>query len=370
MKVLSIFIICIVAAAAAAWLMWQQFLNTSPSGSAEGFIYEVKPGKNLHQVARELENLGVVKGATWFLVMAKISGQSNGLKVGEYQLSRNLRPMEVLQIITSGKSVGRNFTIAEGLNLFEISAAFEEHGFGTRTEFWKTVHDRAFIKELLGENIFSLEGYLYPETYQITRYSDLRSIVRGMVERFLAVYRRSAEPLATKVKMSRHQVVTLASIIEKETGAPEERPVISSVFHNRLAKGMMLQTDPTVLYGKAVVEGHLSMNITRADLNRPTEYNTYTRTGLPPGPIASPGEAALVAAVQPVPSDYLYFVSRNNGTHIFSKDLASHTKAVNSFQVNAEARKGKSWRDLKKARAGVNLQKVAPNPPSSEKWVK
>jgi UPF0755 protein len=233
------------------------------------------------------------------LLVAKIKGDSNRMKVGEYLFMRNMSPMDVLSTLTSGRSVGRKFTISEGLNIFEIADLYEKQGFGSRKEFWKWINDPEFVTELLGERQLTLEGYLYPETYQITKYTDTKSVIRAMVARFLDVYRREIEPLIEGSGFSRHQMVTLASIIEKETGAPEERETISSVFHNRLKIKMPLQTDPTVLYGKAKKLGKYEISITRADLTEPTEYNTYVIKSLPPGPVSNPGRAAMLAALQP-----------------------------------------------------------------------
>jgi UPF0755 protein len=168
-----------------------------------------------------------------------------------------------------------------------------------------------------------------------------------MVSKFKTVY-KTIESVSKISGLSRHQILTLASIIEKETGAPQERPLISSVFHNRLNKHMMLQTDPTIIYGKALEVGNMEIKISRADLTRYTPYNTYVIKSLPPGPIASPGRAALLAAVQPAASDFLYFVSHNDGTHQFSADYKSHVNAVKKFQLDPKAREGKSWRDLGK----------------------
>lgn len=364
-KIFSLsFLLVLLLCVGIGWKIWDGFLNSAPSDSPEEVTFEVKPGQTLHSVARDLEKQGFVRRANFFLLLAKLTDQSNQLKVGEYMLRKNMRPKEVLEVITSGHSVGRNFTVAEGLNLFEISDLYETNGFGSKKEFWKWVNDPEFAEQLLGEKVKSLEGYLYPETYQITKYTDTKSVIRAMVARFLDIYRRNVEPLAKESKMTRHQIVTLASIIEKETGAPEERATISSVFHNRLNKGMLLQTDPTVLYGKARKLGKMEIVINRSDLSAPTEYNTYVIRGLPPGPIASPGEAAMLAALAPANTDYLYFVSQNNGTHIFSKDLGAHNRAVQKYQVSAKAREGHSWRELKKARASENLQSIK-SPPSS-----
>jgi len=173
-----------------------------------------------------------------------------------------------------------------------------------------------------------------------------------MVQRFLKTYKKIRNENRFQVDLAilpnRHSIVTLASIIEKETGAAEERPIISSVFHNRLNKKMRLQTDPTVIYGILDKTGVMTKNIRKKDLREPNKYNTYTFRGLPVGPIANPGKEALLAALQPEPTDFLYFVSRNQGTHVFSKNYRDHTNAVRRFQLNRAARKGKSWRDLKK----------------------
>lgn len=169
-----------------------------------------------------------------------------------------------------------------------------------------------------------------------------------MVRRFFIIF-QDTQKQAVVSNLNPQQVVVLASIIEKETGAPQERSLISAIFHNRLALKMKLQTDPTIIYGKALQTGEVEINITRKDLTEPTPYNTYVIPALPPGPIANPGQDALIAAVKPAPVKYLYFVSKNDGTHVFSETYAQHAKAVNDYQVNAKAREGKSWRDLKTA---------------------
>lgn len=340
-----------------AWRFYDGFLNSPASESADEVVYEVKPGKTLTGVAKDLEAQGLIRDAQLFLLVAKIKGESNRMKVGEYMFAKNMTPIDVLSILTSGRSIGKKFTVSEGLNIFEIADLYESQGFGSRKEFWRWVNDPELAKELLGERLTSLEGYLFPETYQITKYTDTKSVVKAMVARFLDVYRREIEPLVEASTFSRHQMMTLASIIEKETGAPEERETISSVFHNRLKIKMPLQTDPTVLYGKALRTGKYEINITRADLLSPNEYNTYTIKALPPGPVANPGKAAMLAALQPAKTEYLFFVSQNDGTHIFSKTYADHRKGVQKFQMNSKAREGRSWRELNKNRAGENLQK-------------
>lgn len=328
-----------------------EFMSSRPSSVSQDVVYEVTPGKGFSSVAKELEEKGLIKDAFLFNIYARLTGERAKLKVGEYLLKTNMVPTEVMAVISSGKSIARSFTVSEGLSIYEIANLYEQQKFGTAAEFLKWVRDPQLIKTLLGqnksENYPSLEGYLFPETYMLTRYTDTRSLVTKMVQRFLYVYNEVIAQAEVK-SLSRHEVVTLASIIEKETGAAFERPMISSVFHNRLAKNMRLQTDPTIIYGKAELSGKIEINITRADLSNPTRYNTYVIYGLPPGPIANPGREALLAAVKPVQSRNLFFVSQNDGTHIFSETYEQHNRAVQAYQRNAKAREGKSWRDLNK----------------------
>lgn len=323
-----------------------EFLKTPPSSEPQEVIYEVIPGKGFNSIAKELEQKGLIKNSFFFSIYARASGERSKLKVGEYLLRTNMPPKEILSIITSGKSIGRSFTVSEGLCIYEIAELYEKQGFGKATDFMAVVRDVEFIKSLLGESHSSLEGYLFPETYELTKYTDAKTLISNMVKRFFVVY-NEVFPQAIIHGWSRHQIVTLASIIEKETGAPQERPLISSVFHNRLQKKIRLQTDPTIIYGKAEQTGKIEISITRADLNTPTPYNTYVIEGLPPGPIANPGKEALLAALKPTTSDYLFFVSQNDGTHVFSSDYKAHQRAVQKFQLNPKAREGKSWRNLR-----------------------
>lgn len=323
------------------------FMTSRPGAIAQDVVYEVAPGKGFNSIAQELEQKGLIRNALFFSLVARAKGERSKLKVGEYLLRTNMLPQEILAVITSGKSIARSFTVTEGLSTYEIADLYEKQGFGKASDFLKLVRDPQTVKALLGRSEESLEGYLFPETYMLTKYTDTKALVSNMVKRFKVVYN---EVMAQGMLQGwgQHQIVTLASIIEKETGAPEERPLISSVFHNRLQKRMRLQTDPTVIYGKAERTGKIEINITRNDLVTPTRYNTYVINGLPPGPIANPGREALLAAVRPEMSEYLFFVSQNDGTHIFSVDYKGHQKAVQKYQVDRKAREGKSWRDLKK----------------------
>lgn len=343
------------AAAVFGYLAWD-FTSTPGSAESKEMIYEVLPSKSFMAVARDLELAGVIKSASAFNVYARLTGKRSELKRGEYLLRTDMRPGEVIDVITSGRSMAKPFTVSEGLNIFEIATLVERSGVGGREEFLSLVRDPAFVKSLLGEPLLSLEGYLYPETYQVTKFMGLRGLITAMVRRFEAVWQDVEKDPAFR-GWTRHQLVTFASLIEKETGAAFERPLISSVFHNRLRKRMRLQTDPTIIYGLALETGEIPRNISRADITKPTPYNTYVIPGMPPGPIANPGRDSMLAAIRPQPSEFLFFVSRNDGTHVFSATYEEHNNAVKSFQLNRKAREGKSWRDLDQSqRARDNAQ--------------
>lgn len=339
-------VLLVVASAGAVfgYLAWD-FMSTPGSAENKDVIYEVLPSKSFMAVARDLELAGVIKSASAFNVYARLTGERSRLKVGEYLLRTEMTPGEVIGVITSGRSVAKAFTVSEGLNIFDIALLVERAGIGSRQEFLGLVRDPAFVKSLLGDSLLSLEGYLYPETYQVTKFMGLRGLIVAMVRRFEAVWADIEKDPAFK-GWNRHQLVTFASLIEKETGAAFERPMISSVFHNRVRKKMRLQTDPTILYGIALESGEMPKNISRADLTRPTPYNTYVIPGMPPGPIANPGRDSMLAAMRPAQSDYIFFVSKNDGTHVFSVTYEDHNKAVRAFQIDPRAREGKSWRDL------------------------
>lgn len=331
-----------------------QFLRSGASSDNTEIIFDVNPGQSMPTVAKNLENAKLIKSAKLFQWYSRYRGMNPKLKRGEYALNAAMTPDEVLSVITSGKSIARNFTVAEGLNMWDIADLLEKNNYGTKQEALALFRDQEFIQSLLGEKLDSLEGYLFPETYKVTKFDTQKDIITQMVKRFLSVYAEIQPEITTfnqafpQRKWTRNQLVTFASIVEKETGAVHERPLVSSVFHNRLDKGMRLQTDPTVLYGVALIRGQFPKNITRTDLVTPTKHNTYTMYGLPPTPISNPGKEALLAALKPAQSKYLYFVSHNDGTHQFSENYEAHNAAVKTFQVDPKARKDKSWRDLNK----------------------
>lgn len=344
--IVTSFLTFVVAVGAGTAFLGYQVLKTPVSADTTEVIFEVAPGENATTVANKLQKNSLIRNASIFLYYSRFTNQNSKIKVGEYSLNQAMTPDEILSVLVSGKSIARSLTVIEGLNMFDIGSILEKAGIGSRQEFFALVKDKEFVKSLLGEELQSLEGYLFPETYKFTKFESMKSILTQMVRRFLIVW-KEIESEAKEMNWTRNQVVTFASIVEKETGLPTDRPIVSSVFHNRLDKKMRLQTDPTVLYGMALKVGFMPNNITKADLLTPTAYNSYTNAGLPPTPISNPGRESLIATVRPAASKYLYFVSRNDGTTVFSETLEQHNSAVRAYQLNPKAREGKSWKDLK-----------------------
>jgi UPF0755 protein len=314
-------------------------------------LVEVRPGETPAQVATALEAQGVIRSADDFLFLGRVIRQWKSLKVGEYRVSSSMTPIEIFSVITSGVSAAYRITVREGKNMFQVADAIQEAGLAQKHEFIALCRDKAFLRSLglTDPKIPSVEGYLYPETYFFNRTLGAKDMIREMVTRFKANWTAEIAQSAQRLRYTQHEVVTLASIIEKETGAPEERPLISSVFHNRLNKRMRLQSDPTTIYG---VWETFDGNLRKSHLLEKTPFNTYKIPALPVGAIANPGKEALAAAVAPAKSEYLFFVSRNDGTHVFTSKLEDHERAVRDYQLNRRAREGKSWRDLQKRQAG------------------
>jgi UPF0755 protein len=322
----------LVAAAMGAGLFLARSL--SPAAESEQSIdFRVEPGLSLGAVARDLEREGLVRHAWAFETLARWRGLSGELRAGEYDLSPHLSSGEILERIAEGRVRTYRIVIPEGLTAVEIAERLEEANLADPGEFLAAVRSQELVDQLEVEGE-SLEGYLFPETYQLARGLAAADIARAMVAQFHAIWPEIA-PGSEALGLSMLETVTLASIVEKETGVPEERPLIAAVFHNRLRRGMRLETDPTVIYGIPQFDG----NLRRTDLeDAANPYNTYRITGLPPGPIANPGAAALRATVAPVASNYLYFVSRNDGTHEFSSSYAEHAAAVDRYQRRGRSR--------------------------------
>jgi UPF0755 protein len=313
---------------AAAWA-WRD-MNTPVPLTPAGAVVFVPPGEPFRVVAARLHGAGVVRHPLLLSAWARYYGIDRTVRSGEYRFARAVSPLAVLEALRAHADSERVVTIPEGLTAEQIAVLLEEQGFGGRDVFRCVMEDVHLLRD------FSLpatgvEGYLFPDTYAFAAMAEPVDIVRAMLERF----RQESQALAARraaARLSEAEMVTLASVIEKETGQADERKLISGVFRNRLRLGMPLQSDPTVLYGRSAAGGP----ITRADLGDRGPYNTYVHRGLPPGPIANPGRAALEAAVAPVATRALYFVSRNDGSHEFSDTLDEHNRAVRQYQRNRD----------------------------------
>jgi UPF0755 protein len=243
-----------------------------------------------------------------------------------------MTPLEVIAKIARGDVFVITLTFPEGLSVAEMASIVESHGLDSATAFAAAASDPAAIRTL-DPSARTLEGYLFPETYRLGRKTDASRLVQLMVERVTQVITPELRGEAEKVGLSIHQLVTLASLVEKETARAEERPIVAAVYLNRFRIGMLLQCDPTVVYALQAV-GKYSGKLHHDDLAYDSPYNTYRYAGLPPGPIAAPGKASLEATVHPADVDYLYFVSRNDGSHEFATTLAEHNRNVQKYQVD------------------------------------
>jgi UPF0755 protein len=297
-----------------------------PAGEPRSVIVRVYPGTSLAGVADALQQQGVITSAWKFRWLARLTGKGAYLRAGEYDLNPGHTPGRILDTLAQGKVRLNEVTIPEGYNMVQIAATLQAAGLVKSERFLAICADQTLIREM-GVEGDTLEGYLFPDTYDIPFYMSEEAIIRMMVKHFKTVWGRYGAE-AKRQGMSMRKVVTLASIVEKETGRADERPLVSAVFRNRLRQGMRLQSDPTVIYGLSGFNGDL----TRRDLLTPHPYNTYTESGLPAGPIANPGEASIKAALRPAQCQYLYFVSRNDGSHQFSCCLSDHNAAVNHYQ--------------------------------------
>ncbi len=311
----------------AGWFL-SYALQPGPLQSEDKVVVSIPKGASIQQIVVILDKAGLINADARFILIARLTGLAGSLQAGEFSLQTNLKPVDVIRELAFAHPLEHSVTITEGLNTEEVADILAADGWVDKQRFLHLAHDRAFLDELGLRGSLSVEGYLFPDTYHLVRPPpEEKQIIRKLVERALSVWESLA---GTDVAsgLSRNEVFTLASIIEKETGRPEERPVIAGVFLNRLRKNMRLQSDPTVIYGMADFDG----NLLRSDLKEPTPYNTYLIPGLPPGPICNPGKEALQAVLLPDKNDYLYFVSRNDGTHHFSKTLKEHNRAVREYR--------------------------------------
>jgi len=346
---LVIIIITIIIITSVTFLIWISYFSVTPADPNNSIkkVLEIPRGISRQRVTNLLVENHIIKDSKRFMLLGILLQKWAKIKAGDYEFSSSQTPLEVFRTLESGVSVGRLITFPEGSNIYQIAETLDQEFNGKGQEFLSLTKDLSFIKSLGFESPApkTLEGYLHPDTYRIERSLSPKDLITIMREKQKKIWSENFSQRAQELRFSKHEILTLASIIEKETGAPFERKTISGVFHNRLKKGMRLQSDPTTIYG---MWHRYQGNIRRKDLREHTPYNTYTINRLPVGPIANPGFASIEAALYPEETDYLYFVSNNDGTHVFSKTLKEHNNAVRKTQLDPAAREGKSWRDLQK----------------------
>jgi len=330
LKWLTILAVLVAAAAGAGgYVLWTRMHAPHRGFTGELFV-EIPQGEGSRAIGRRLTDAGVVQDAWTFRAALRWSGRGRALQAGEYRFEAPASQLEIVERLANGDVYTIAITFPEGLTIGEMADVFEMRELGTAKDFRAAARDVSLIAEL-DPAARDLEGYLFPETYPVSRQADAVTLVRTMVERFKTVY---GEVSAGRDAggLSPRQVVALASLVEKETARPDERPIVAAVYRNRLAIGMGMQADPTVIYALRQT-GKYNGNIRRQDLSIDSPYNTYRYRGLPPGPIAAPGRAALEAALAPADVKYLYFVSRNDGSHVFASTLREHNANVQKFQV-------------------------------------
>ena len=302
------------------------FLATPPGDGKNTRIFDFAEGYSFRKFAGELESSGIISSARLFVIYARIRSADARVKAGSYQFSDGLSPAEILRRMVAGEIFAYRFAVPEGYSMYQIAELMESRGLFKKEAFLKQCVNREIPKDL-GIHGKSVEGYLFPSTYNIPPGMDEEGVIRMMVGQFEKVYGLKFADRVEALGISRSSVVTLASIIEKEAVSPAERPLIASVFRNRINRRMPLQSDPTAVYGVRSFPG----KVTKHDIMRRSPYNTYVIKGLPPGPIGNPGSEAIEAVLAPASTNYLYFVAKKDGSHFFSATLEEHNRAVRKY---------------------------------------
>jgi len=321
-----ILLILLIAMAMAAWFSWAALLPVTP-GEAKYVL--LRPGWSTRHIAETLQREGIIRSATAFLLLHYALGKGN-LKAGEYKFDAPASALRVRERVLRGDVFARTVVVPEGYNIYDIAEVVEQAGLGSAADFLDVAEHDVMLLHDIDPGAQSLEGYLFPDTYQFTRIDTPRDIAAAMVHRF----RQTAQKIGLLGQSDIRRIVTMASIVEKETGVAEERPLVAGVYYNRLDKDMLLGADPTVIYA-ALLAGRYRGTIYQSDLQFDSPYNTYKNPGLPPGPIANPGSASLEAAMHPQDTRFLYFVSDNLGHHRFSSSAAEHEKNVAAYRKAA-----------------------------------
>jgi UPF0755 protein len=332
-RVRTLFILFLLAVlGVGGWLAWALMQPLTPAGQTFVVLH---PGYSTRRIAAELKSAGVIRSADAFVLWHYLRHQRS-LKAGEYLFEKSASSIEVHRRLGHGDVYFHTVVIPEGFNMFDIAQAIQNAGLGASAEFLKVATTNTSLIADLAPAAKSLEGYLFPNTYEFSRMLTMEEMAAAMVKQFRQVAKEiglTAEGNANGVQ----QTVTLASIIEKETAAPEERPLVASVYLNRMAQHGALQADPSVIYAE-LLAGTYSGALHHADMQFDSAYNTYTHPGLPPGPIGNPGKTSLAAAMHPAATDYFYFVSNGNGHHRFAHSLEEHNKNVAAYRKEMNGR--------------------------------
>lgn len=332
MKKLALVLLVVIAAAAvAAYSLLQRVEQPYRGYDGDAAVVTIPQGSSTTTIGETLVGAGVVRDPLTFRLALWATGDARRLKAGDYRFDQALSARDVVGKLARGDVDQVMVTFREGLTIADMAAIAEAHGIGTAADFVRAARDASAIQDL-DPQARDLEGYLFPDTYAVPRHTEPARLVAIMVAHFKQVLTPALRDAASQDGMTTRQLVTLASIVEKETGSAEERPLVAAVYRNRLRIHMGLQCDPTVIYALQKA-GRYDGNLRRDDLEFDSPYNTYRYVGLPPGPIAAPGKASLEAAAHPADVNYLYFVSRNDGTHAFSSSLDEHNRNVQRFQV-------------------------------------
>ncbi len=324
-----LFLLVFLVSGTLLWDSFSRFLSPPPVKSPAVQTIRILPGMSLQAIALHLNREGIIQDPYKFMVLAWIKGQGKKIQWGDFEFYPGIPPRLLLYYLTTGKTMLKRVTIPEGFTLQQIAKRISEENLVEEKTFLASAHDPRFLEEL-GIDGQSLEGYLFPDTYIFKRGMSAQTIQKKMVHRFKEVFTELQDREGFSSPKDMKKAVILASIVEKESGLQSERPLIASVFYNRLKNGMALQSDPTVIYGIKDFNGDL----TKKNLQTRTVYNTYLQPGLPPGPIANPGKDSLRAVLSPAKSEYFYFVSKNDGSHYFSKNLKDHNRAVARYQLS------------------------------------
>jgi len=315
----------------AAWWLRQQAQAPFRGFAGEPVFVDVPPGTGPRSIGARLVAAGVVKDDLTFRTALWLTGRARELKAGEYRFVEAQSAVEVVETLAAGAIYTRPVTFREGLTIGEMADVYAESGLGSRDAFVAAAGDASLIRDL-DAAATDLEGYLFPDTYPVPRLTPAATLVAQMVRGFRAALTPDLIARAAADGLTVRQVVTLAALVEKETAQDAERPIVAAVYRNRHRIGMGMQADPTVIFALQRA-GKWDGNLSRDDLQFDSPYNTYRYRGLPPGPIAAPGRRALEAVVAPASVNYLYFVSRNDGTHVFATTLAEHNRNVYEWQV-------------------------------------